>query len=296
MAVLLLLTLGWIFLPRWLPARKEIPDEADRRAFVEAVSRWEEMTEEGEPLIRNADSFRQKEGKPGRENLPATLFYFDPNQLDSAGWTRLGLRKSVIRTILRYRARGGRFRKPEDLRKVYGLWPTEADRLLPYVQMKGKEADSSHFSRKAPAQSVRYATPAIPEPLDINQADSADWESLPGIGPRLASRILRFREQLGGFWSVDQVGETYGLADSVFFRLRARLACRTSALRQLDLNTESAEKLAKHPYLSWKLARLIVRYREQHGPYSKLSDLLQIDALTPEQLDKIKPYVKLTTN
>ena len=66
----------------------------------------------------------------------ANLFYFDPNTLDLAGWQRIGLQDKTINTILNYRKKGGRFRQPEDLRKIYSLQKEEADLLIPYVQIK----------------------------------------------------------------------------------------------------------------------------------------------------------------
>ena len=142
------------------------------------------------------------------------LFYFDPNTLNEAGWRRLGVREQTITTIFKFRYKGGRFRTPADIEKIYGLRKTDIERLLPYVRIMfdstTTKKTTSGFERK-------------PLVIDINKADSIAFVALPGIGNKLASRIILFREKLGGFYSIDQVKEVYGLADSVFQRIRSSL-------------------------------------------------------------------------
>ncbi|PSL36072.1 ComEA family DNA-binding protein [Chitinophaga ginsengisoli] len=128
--------------------------------------------------------------------------------------------------------------------------------------------------------------------LDINTADSALWESLPGIGPVLAARIVKFREKLGGFYSISQVGETYGLADSTFNKIQASLRLHKVSLKKIDLNQMDEKSLAQHPYIRYKLARLIVLYRNNHGPFRQVEDLLGIPLVDDSIYRKIEHYIK----
>ena len=128
--------------------------------------------------------------------------------------------------------------------------------------------------------------------IDINKADSATWESLNGIGPVLAARIVRFRDKLGGFYAISQVKETYGLPDSTFKKIQPYLQLNTVSLKIIDLNQADEQTLAQHPYIRYKLARLIVLYRSNNGPFSQPTDLLGIPLVDDSIYRKIEHYIK----
>jgi competence protein ComEA len=215
----------------------------------------------------------------------AALFPFDPNTLDAAGWKKLGLNDRTIRMIQHYRAKGGQFRQPGDLQKMYGLKKAEFDRLAPYIQIAAPAPFSN--TAKPPVKYVK-APPVI---IDINQADTAAFISLPGIGNKLASRIVNFRTKLGGFCSVQQVGETFGLPDSTFQLIKPRLQCAPVVLQKINLNTADVNALKQHPYIRWNIANAIVQYRQQHGVFHTADELQQIVLITPELYQKIAAYV-----
>src|SRR5205085_1585382 len=148
--------------------------------------------------------------------IAGELFPFDPNTLDAAGWEKLGIRARTIQTIQNFIAKGYEFRKPDDIRRIYGLEKAEADRLVPYVRISQKEAAVTVFEKRPnPTAKTEFERHAF-KIIDINAADTTEFISLPGIGSKLATRIVRFRERLGGFSTVDQLGETYGIPDSTF--------------------------------------------------------------------------------
>ncbi|MEZ4896401.1 MAG: helix-hairpin-helix domain-containing protein [Saprospiraceae bacterium] len=127
------------------------------------------------------------------------------------------------------------------------------------------------------------------QPVDINTPEPLDWEALPGIGPFYAAKIMEYRDRLGGFHTVQQVAETWNLPDSTFRQIQPYLVS-SPIYRPMDLNKAEVETLAKHPYLSWKDAKLIVRYREQHGRYAKIEELLNIHAFDTTFYQRIAPY------
>jgi len=127
--------------------------------------------------------------------------------------------------------------------------------------------------------------------IDINTADTAAFISLPGIGSKLAARIVNFREKLGGFYSIAQVGETYGLPDSSFQKIRQYLKLENMSIRKVNINTATIDELKTHPYIKWSLANPIVAYRNEHGPFSKVEDIKKVMAVTDEIYNKVAPYL-----
>jgi competence protein ComEA len=221
---------------------------------------------------------------------PVTLFEFDPNTLSAEGWKKLGLRERSVQTIRKYVERGGKFRQPADLKKIYGLREEDANRLMPYVRIP------SHETKKPVYEVKEYPKYKKPEPriVDVNAADTAALIALPGIGAKLARRIINFRDRLGGFHSVEQVKETYGLPDSTFQVIRSLLECSPAGITRIDINTADMNSLAKHPYIGRHLANAIVRFRDQHGPYKSLEDLQKIVLVTPEIFKKIVQYLAVS--
>ncbi|MCC7504932.1 MAG: helix-hairpin-helix domain-containing protein [Saprospiraceae bacterium] len=236
------------------------------------------------------------EGRSERrvEHIQAEVFPFDPNTATADELRRLGLSDRLAANVLKYREKGGRFRDKEGFRKLYGLSEADYARLEPYLQLP-IAADG------ASPRPVSYASgfnpgngKKEPQPVDINQATEADWQQLPGIGAWRAKQILAFREQLGGFVSVAQVAETRNLPDSVFQQIKPWLKQESPVFRQLPINRATAEELDAHPMISRKQADLIVRYREQHGPFGRIDDLKNIAVFRDGiWLEKIRPYLKL---
>ncbi|WP_207492193.1 ComEA family DNA-binding protein [Aridibaculum aurantiacum] len=222
------------------------------------------------------------------------LFAFDPNTLDEAGWKRLGLRERTIQTIMKFTGKGFKFRQPEDIRKIYGLRTDEADRLIPYIRI-ADNGNSTFGKQETPVSTASFTSrPTIanvPRTIDINEADTTALIALPGIGSKLAARIINFRDKLGGFARVEQVAETYALPDSTYMKIKDRLVCRNPNLRTFNINQADVNLLKSHPYLKWNIANAIVAYRQQHGSFKKIEDLKKIDIISNELFDKLAPYV-----
>ncbi|HYK45506.1 MAG TPA: helix-hairpin-helix domain-containing protein [Parafilimonas sp.] len=144
-----------------------------------------------------------------------SLFEFDPNTLSKEGFKKLGLNDKVIQTIFNYRSKGGYFKVPDDIRKVYGLSATDAERLLPYIRIASISSKERNYSQEKHDNEHNYPQRSEKK-IEINTATADEWKSLPGIGEVLGNRIVKFRNAIGGFKSVDQVRKTYGLSDSTF--------------------------------------------------------------------------------
>jgi competence ComEA-like helix-hairpin-helix protein len=221
------------------------------------------------------------------------LFAFDPNTAAEQDFLRMGLPQRTAKSILNYRAKGGQFRKKEDFRKIYTLDEADYVRLESYIQI----GTAAVAAVEAPRPQM-YSTPApayaTKTSLDINRSSMEEWQKLPGIGEKRARQVVNFRETLGGFLTVEQVSEMYGLPDSVFQKIRPMLTHSGGGVRQLNLNSASVEDLEAHPYISGKQAKLIVAYRDQHGAFASVDDLAKIAVFSDKKwLEKVRLYLKV---
>jgi DNA uptake protein ComE-like DNA-binding protein len=323
--VLFLLILIFVFfvLPYFLKPSPGDPDPAAYLKLKEDIRKFETRSPDSSLKTDSHNSYStqnafSESGNPEKaeKNFHVNMFYFDPNKIQAADWLRLGLRDRLSQTILHYVEKGGRFKTAEDLKKMYGMSEGDYERLFPFVRIDPSSAqlktglhfqkNSIHyFSATKRSDSFFHKSSSDSEPLykhnaksfqltEINLADSNDWSRLPGIGERLASRIIRFREKLGGFYQTDQVAETFGLPDSTFQKIKPYLQVHSVSLKQIDINTATKEILMSHPYIRWQLARQITDYRMQHGSFQSVDELLQLALMDQVKFEKLKPYLTLT--
>lgn len=219
-------------------------------------------------------------------NHSAELFDFDPNTATEDDWLRLGIREKTAKTIQKYIAKGGHFYLPDDLSKIYGLHESDIVRLKPYVKIATSLHSKNYtsvFPKSGKDENII---------IDINTADSTTLMKLPGIGQGFARRIINFRNKLGGFYSVDQIGETYGLPDSTFRKLKNNFVVHSS-VKKININSASLEDLKAHPYIKFQIANSIVQYRLQHGVYKELTDLKNIMIISDPLFERLSHYISI---
>lgn len=231
------------------------------------------------------------EPSSGKRFTSGELFEFDPNTATFHDWQRLGLNERTSKTILNYLNKGGRFYKPQDLQKIWGMPGGFYERVKDYVVITSVQRPA--YMRYDNSKSNTERNERKPIVININEADTAAFIALPGIGSKLSARIIAFREKLGGFYSVEQVGETYGLPDSTFQLIKGRLQTGAEEVRKINVNTATKEGLKTHPYIRWNLANAIVEYRNQHGAFSSLDELKNIVLVDEATFRKISPYLSL---
>lgn len=221
---------------------------------------------------------------PEKTTATIHLALFDPNKATQKELSALGLKDFLIRRILRYREKGGVFRKTDDVRKIYGmdsLWYEQVQGWMTFPQKK--ETIFKTPSTRKPSD----------EPMDINVADSLQLLKIYGIGPALSKRIRTFRDRLGGFVTLEQLHEVYGLDSAVVRQLKKKFMVREGFIpRQIPLNTATLEGLL-HPYIKWREAQAILSYRLQHGEFSSIEQLAEINLLTPAWIAHVLPYLTL---
>jgi len=220
-----------------------------------------------------------------KKELPYTLFTFDPNTADSSIFVRLGLKPFIASNILKYRKKGGSFKTTADFGKVYGIKPDKLKELETYIsikEIKNIKYDSLFKKRKVFNKELL---------VDLNSADTTLLMQIAGIGRGYAKGIIRFRQQTGGFVSIDQLGEVYGMRQENLERIRPFCKVNTDLVKKIKVNIASVERLKGHPYLNFYQSRAIYELRRKKGKLKNISDLKVLPEFTPESLSKIEPYL-----
>jgi len=216
-----------------------------------------------------------------------TLFYFDPNTSTPEEFTLLGLPEYLSLRIQKFRNSGMSFRQPKDLYGIYGMDSLWVKRVMPYIKILQGKKDG-----KGPAKPYKNRQETQNVKIDINKTDTTSLMRIRGIGSVLSKRIIKFRDRLGGFISIQQLSEVYGLSPEVVEKLQESFFVEENfSPVKIDINTSTKENLASHPYFDFKMAELIINFRDQHFPLKSPEDLLQIPKIEPEFLKKISPYL-----
>jgi len=129
--------------------------------------------------------------------------------------------------------------------------------------------------------------------VPFSEADSIILQIVPGIGPGTAGRIIKYRENLGGFHSTSQLIEVYGMKPETIDLLWNFFEFTPAIFRKINLNQGTIEEISSHPYITYGEAKVIVAYRNQHGVFQSIDDLLKIRIFKEEWIRKLAPYLDL---
>jgi DNA uptake protein ComE-like DNA-binding protein len=127
--------------------------------------------------------------------------------------------------------------------------------------------------------------------IPFAEADSVILQIVPGIGQSTASRIVKFRENMGGLHSKNQLNEVYGLKPETIDAIWEYFDFSSFIFRKVRINQVEVDELAKHPYFSYAEAKVLIAYRKQHGTYQNPEDFLKIRIFKQEWIDKVTPYL-----
>lgn len=188
-------------------------------------------------------------------------FRFNPNTASLDDLVRLGFSEKQAQSILNYREKGGKFRRKSDFAKSFVVADSVYKRLEPFID--------------------------IPK-TDINKADSAAFDALPGVGGWTAAKMVEYRTQLHGYSCPEQLMEIWHFDKERYDGLKDLITC--SPAPPYPFWSLPADSLRLHPHIrSWQTARAIVFYRE-HNPPDKwtVDGLLSAGILTEGQAEKLR--------
>ena len=241
------------------------------------------LEEKKEPRKKQYASHGRKE-----ENAPIALAPFDPNRTDSIAFRHLGLPAWMVKNILHYRSKGGKFRKVEDFKKIYGMTEEQYSVLSPYIYIAPEDTAHNtpqlYIPQPIQAENMKYASGTV---IDLNLADTTELKKIPGIGSGIARLIVGYRQQLGGFYQIEQLKDIHLDAR----QLQAWFSIEPTGIHRINLNRSSVDRLRTHPYINFYQAKAIVEYRKKKGTLTSLKPFALYEEFTEADLERISHYV-----
>ena len=266
--------------------------EMDGTAFLKEVETFKKSLVSRDSLIKvkwqleYEERFKKYPSFPKyNKNVPYSLFSFDPNRVDSATFVRLGLKTFISSNILKYRNKGGWFKTKIDFGKVYGITPDKFKELEPYITIQDKKltkTDSLLLIKKV------FKKDLI---VELNSSDTTLLMQVKGIGRGYAKGIIRFRQQSGGFVSVNQLSEIFGMRQENLDRILPFCKVNLDNIHKIKVNTASVDRLKGHPYLNFYQSKAIYDLRRRKGKLKNITELKVLTEFTPLSLAKIEPYL-----
>lgn len=276
-------------------------DDADYIAtqeFQKELKAFEDSLEKQQKNRYNKPEYTRRYSgyQPGKQekDIPYSLFPFDPNTADSADFVRLGLRPYIAGNILKYRAKGGNFRKPEDFARIYGISEEKYQELESYIQIQIPETEAILVKTDTTPQKTVFSQKKDTV-LELNTADTTELMMIRGIGRWYAQSIVRYREQLGGFYCVEQLREVPHMNEENYLRIKDSFTVDSSLITPLYVNRASVERLKRHPYLTFTQAKAIYELRRLKIKLSDLEQLRKLDELSDADLQRLRPYLSFET-
>lgn len=227
--------------------------------------------------------------KVEKQNYTTKIYPFNPNFITDYKGSKLGMSVAEIDRLLNFRKTNRYVNSASEFQKVTQVSDSLLNAISPYFKFpdwvnKSKNNYYKPFVNKTETIKI----------LDINQATKEDLIKIYGIGPALSDRIFKQKELLGGFVSMKQMSEVWGLSPEVIESLNKNFKVATLPdIKKIDLNNASIKELMQLPYFKYSLAKAIVTYRSMNGDFKNFEDLTKINGFPSEKLDIISLYLYL---
>ena len=225
-------------------------------------------------------TYQHEERTEPKYELKVELEPFSLDTVSTSYLTLLGFSTKQAELVLRYRDMIGGYRTFEKFDECYAVDSVMAERLRPYIIFPKIEV-------KEEAKNL---------PININRADSATLCMVRGIGPKSAQQIVRYRELLGGYYSVEQISELSVVTAENFEHILPQIYCDSAEIKKININFAASNELKTHPYLSSRMLKQIINTRVLKGGWSTIQEMIDDNIFTSEEAMRIAPYLDFGTD
>ena len=231
---------------------------------------------------------------------------FDPNKYSYEQLRQAGLPKEVAVGIVRWRSYGKVYRVKEDLALVSGMTDSLYVLLKPYIVIdpsvaaKPQEYKRQEVEQEASPQPVQQSSTPLKDravtmrstPLiELNEADTTALISVNGIGSKSAAEIVKYRDLLGGYHSVEQISELKCVTEQNYEKILQQIYCDSCKISKIDINFATPKEIARHPYVSAPLLRKIIKQRQLKGGWSRIEEMVEDNILSEDEAKRLAPYL-----
>lgn len=237
----------------------------------------EQVEEEGASQRDYYPRYRKKK----RFKLPGKAF--DPNTYVAGDWMALGLSQKQADVVVRFSARG--IRNYEEFNRITVI-PEEL-KVMIKDSLIFPIRQTENFYVKKPEEKKRPL-------IELNTASTDALIELPGIGEYTASKIIQYRDRIGGFVRTEQLMEIKKIDPELYARLDKLITVDASVLKKININSADLKTIKSHPYFDYHIANSIVKMRQQRGgKFLRIDEILESELIDHELFEKIKPYLTL---
>jgi competence protein ComEA len=220
-----------------------------------------------------------------KEEIVVEYFNFDPNTVTYQELMKLGVSSRTASILIKFRGDKTVFYKKEDVLKVYGFSEELYVSLEDYIDFPERK---NPFKKDTAIKTIKTDENLI---VEINSADAETFQKLKGIGSYFSKEIIIYRNKLGGFYSLNQLKEVYGIKEELFLAIEPKLEIDLTKIVKIDLNKAGFKELIRHPYIDKEITVAILKLKKELGGFTKVEDLIYYDTLDKEDFDKIKAYL-----
>ncbi|MBP7469608.1 MAG: helix-hairpin-helix domain-containing protein [Flavobacterium sp.] len=220
------------------------------------------------------------------------MYPFNPNFISDYKGYKLGMSVSEIDRLLAFRKQNKYVNSPEEFQAVTKVSDSLLNAISPYFKFPDWVKNKKEFREYKKYPNAAFAKKEKIVIIDINQATQEDLIKIYGIGEAISLRILKMKESLGGFVSMEQMKDVWGLSPEVIENLNSHF--KVSALpdvKKVDINNASIKELSQFPYFNYQIARQIVTFRSMNGDFKNVDDLTKIKGLSIEKANIIALYL-----
>ena len=248
------------------------------------------------PKVKYVDKAEQEWGGKVKRDIPlkpaqsagpsVELVQFRIDTASGAYLASIGFSEKQAEAVVKYRDAIGGITSEQALRACYVVSEEMADRLMPYVIFSEQKIESKTDAKESEKKADVTAL------VEINYADMVALVSVDGIGEKSAAEIIKYREMLGGYHSVEQLAELNCVTEENFVKFLSQICCDSCKIKKIDINFAGPKELERHPYVSARTLRRIIKQRQLKGGWSRIEEMTEQNILSEDEAKRLAPYLR----